>query len=87
MLVAVYRSSRKQDTYLYLPHPADFSVVPEPLRQSFGQPIEVMVIKVTAERKLARLSATELLQHLQQPGFYLQLPPAQESLLKTELKP
>lgn len=85
MLCVIYRSSRRADTYLYLAHPADFSKIPEPLMKGFGQPIQVMIIKVTPERKLARLDATELLDQLADPGYYLQVPPPPENLLKTEL--
>lgn len=82
MLCAIYRSSRRADTYLYLPHPADFSKLPEPLRQHFGQPIEVMVFALKPERQLAQLSVAELRRHLEHPGYYLQIPPPVENLLK-----
>ncbi len=84
MLCAIYRSPKRADTYLYLSHPADFSLVPDALRKSFGEPVHVMTIALTAERKLARLSVEELRQHLDESGFYLQLPPKNESLLKRE---
>ena len=82
MLCAIYRSSRRADTYLYLPHPADFSKLPEPLRHHFGQPIEVMVFALKHGRKLAHLSVDELRRHLDDPGYYLQIPPPVENLLK-----
>ncbi|KFZ28587.1 hypothetical protein IDAT_07485 [Pseudidiomarina atlantica] len=85
MLCAVYRSPKRADTYLYMAHPADFSLLPETLAKSFGQPQKVMVIALNDERKLARLSIAELKQHLEDPGFYLQLPPQPENLLKKEL--
>ncbi|RUO59530.1 YcgL domain-containing protein [Pseudidiomarina insulisalsae] len=87
MLCAVYRSPRRVDTYLYLAHPADFSRVPESLMKSFGAPQHVMTIALTPERKLARLPVDELKQHLEDPGFYLQIPPPPENLLKKELAP
>jgi uncharacterized protein len=83
MLCAIYRSSRRVDTYLYVPHPADFTKLPEPLQQSFGQPIHVMTIALTKERKLAQLSIAELREHLVEPGFYLQIPPKPENLLES----
>ncbi|MFC0444572.1 YcgL domain-containing protein [Pseudidiomarina halophila] len=85
MLCAVYRSPKRVDTYLYMVHPADFSVLPEPLAKSFGQPQHVMTLALTDERKLARLSVAELKEHLQDPGYYLQIPPPPENLLKKEL--
>ncbi|OZB05087.1 MAG: hypothetical protein B7X54_06345 [Idiomarina sp. 34-48-12] len=83
MLCAIYRSPRRADTYLYMPHPADFTKIPEPLQKSFGQPIHVMTIALKAERKLARLSVEELTKHLNEAGFYLQMPPKEENLLAT----
>ncbi len=82
MLCAIYRSPRRADTYLYLTHPADFSKVPEPLLGSFGQPIHVMTLALTKDRKLARMSVAELREHLTEQGFYLQMPPKQENLLE-----
>ncbi|RUO55953.1 MULTISPECIES: YcgL domain-containing protein [Pseudidiomarina] len=85
MLCAVYRSPKRADTYLYLAHPADFSLLPDTLAKSFGEPQHVMTIALKADRKLARLSVDELKQHLDDPGFYLQIPPPPENLLKKEL--
>ncbi|MGQ4276150.1 YcgL domain-containing protein [Pseudidiomarina sp. E22-M8] len=85
MLCAVYRSPKRVDTYLYMVHPADFSVLPESLAKSFGQPQHVMTLALTEERKLARLSVAELKEHLQDAGYYLQIPPPPQSLLKKEL--
>ncbi len=85
MLCAVYRSPKRADTYLYMAHPADFSVLPETLAKSFGKPQHVMTIALTEQRTLARLSVSELKEHLKDPGFYLQIPPPPENLLKKEL--
>ncbi|SDB29211.1 hypothetical protein SAMN02927930_01130 [Pseudidiomarina indica] len=86
MLCAIYRSPRRADTYLYLSHPADFTRVPEPLRDVFGTPVHVMTIALTAERRLARLSVTELTPRLEQDGYYLQMPLHQENLLDLHKK-
>lgn len=85
MLCAVFRSPKRADTYLYMAHPADFSILPEALATSFGRPIPVMTFALTPERKLAQLSVAELQEHLDDPGFYLQIPPPPENLLKKEL--
>ena len=75
MLVEVFRSSRKQDTYLYLPRGAIFEELPEMLRQTFGAPELALSVNLTAERKWARYDAEEVLKALNQQGFFLQLPP------------
>ena len=48
--VIIFRSSRKADTYLYMPATAEFEELPEPLRKQFGAPIYVMDLVLTPER-------------------------------------
>ena len=75
MLVDVFRSNRKSDTYLYLPRGADFSALPELLQKTFGQPELALSLQLTPERQLARHEALEVLDALAKDGFFLQLPP------------
>ena len=81
MLCAVYKSSKKADTYLYVPKKADFSDVPQVLLDMFGKPIFVMLIPMHKERKIGPISTKQLAEALQDKGFYLQLPPSEDSLL------
>lgn len=74
-LCTVYRSVRKADTYLYLAESMDFEDLPEPLRQAFGEPAHVMFLDLTPGRRLAHADPAEVLRALQDPGYYLQLPP------------
>jgi uncharacterized protein YcgL (UPF0745 family) len=85
MLCAVYKSSRKDETYLYVPGRDDFSKVPKALMQTFGLPIFLMIMPLKDVRKLARLEVAKLRNELSSKGYYLQLPPPQENLLKTHL--
>lgn len=80
MLCDVYRSSRKADTYVYLPHGEDFSELPDALVQSFGKAEKILTINLTTREQLARLSVKELIERLDNDGFYLQLPPKQEDI-------
>lgn len=82
MLVSVYKSSRKADTYLYLPNRDDFSAVPKALIEMFGTPIFVMLIPMMKRDKVALIDSKKLLSELQQHGFYLQIPPPVDDLLK-----
>lgn len=82
MLTAIYKSSKKQETYLYLTKRDDFSGVPEALLKTFGKPIFVMLIKLDNKRSLALADIGKVKTELLEKGFYLQLPPPQESLLK-----
>ena len=71
----IFRSSRKEDTYLYLAQGLEFSDLPETLRHSFGEPVEVMSLDVTSETRLANAENQAVMQALTDPGYYLQFPP------------
>lgn len=86
MLCAVYKSSKKQETYLYVPGRDDFSRVPEALLNTFGTPVFMMIMPLKKDRELARVDIDKLRAELKTKGFYLQLPPPTENLLKTHLQ-
>lgn len=71
----IYKSSKKDQLYLYLPNKDDFEAIPPILMDTMGKPEFVMELELTAERKLARADAAEVLAGLQEKGFYLQMPP------------
>ena len=71
----VYRSPRKQEMYLYLAEEDDFDLVPDALLERFGQPILVIELELSAERKLAREDVDTVMANLRNQGFHLQLPP------------
>lgn len=81
MLCAVYRSLRKEGTYLYVEKRDDFGKVPELLLQSFGQPQLVTLINLAKREHLAQVNINKLKAALTEQGFYLQLPPPPENLL------
>lgn len=82
MLVYVYKSSKKADTFLYVLKKNDFSDVPQALRTTFGTPTFIMVIPLNKRPKLGSVDKQTLIDELNQKGFYLQLPPPPEDLLK-----
>lgn len=86
MLVSVYKSLKKNQTYLYLAKKDDFSSVPKILMDTFGTPKFVMTIPLMKREKLAIIDRQKLQNELQQKGFYLQIPPPEESLLKQHLE-
>ena len=71
----VYRSPRKQEMYLYLAEEDDFDKVPNALLEKFGQPILVIELELSPERKLAREDVNTVMANLRSQGFHLQLPP------------
>lgn len=76
----VYKSRRKQDTYLYLARRDDFAAVPESLRVPLGVLAFVLELELTPERRLARVDAGTVREALRTHGFYVQLPPAPGSV-------
>ena len=80
-ICTVFRSSLKEGMYLYLPQGGDFEALPEVLRQRFGKPVKVMDLVLKPQRKLARVDRDKLIKALQNPGWYLQMPPGKESYM------
>lgn len=82
MLCAIYKSARKAQTYLFVNKRDDFSSVPEGLMKTFGTPNLVTLINLATKDKLAMADLEKVKKNLVEKGFYLQLPPPQEDLLK-----
>lgn len=85
MLCMIYRSSKRDQTYLYIEKRDDFSRVPEELLKSFGQPQFAMAVNLANRQKLANADIEKVREALAGQGYYLQLPPPVESLLKQPL--
>lgn len=86
MYCAVYKSHKKAETYLYIPNKDDFSRVPSALLEVFGKPQLVMVIPIMKLNKLALADVRNVINALENQGFYLQLSPPQENLLSEHKK-
>jgi uncharacterized protein YcgL (UPF0745 family) len=71
----IYKSSKKDEMYLYLAEEDNFEEVPEILMARFGNPIPVMSLELDNHRKLARADVAKVMQQLKSKGYYLQLPP------------
>ena len=82
MLCVIYKSSKKQQTYLFVKTRDGFSSVPEALMLTFGTPILVTLINLATKKKLAFADLAKVKINLSEQGYYLQLPPPQEDLLK-----
>ena len=81
MLCSIYKSSKKEGTYLYVPKRDDFSQVPDTLMQMFGKPSFVMLVNLD-KRQLALVDVEKVKSALNEQGFFLQLPPPPENLLE-----
>ncbi|MES9899344.1 MAG: YcgL domain-containing protein [Sedimenticola sp.] len=74
----IYRSSRKEEMYLYLAEEDAFAELPEVLMKGFGTPLLVMELELHPQRPLAREDIDKVLSSLKLQGFYLQMPPSLE---------
>jgi uncharacterized protein YcgL (UPF0745 family) len=82
----VYKSSRKDETYLFVPgreagaeNPeADLSRVPGGLLEHLGTLVFVMELELTPQRKLARANVEDVRENVISRGYYLQLPPGED---------
>ncbi|MCU7914638.1 MAG: YcgL domain-containing protein [Candidatus Thiodiazotropha sp. (ex Gloverina cf. vestifex)] len=71
----IYRSPRKEEMYLYLRAEDDFTCLPDALLSNFGEPVKVMELTLTTQRKLAREDVVKVMENLLAQGFHLQMPP------------
>lgn len=71
----IYKSSRKDEMYIYLIEEEGFDEIPDTLRQSFGEPIFVMELVLSEKRQLARADTVAVMHSLKDEGYYLQIPP------------
>lgn len=70
----VYKSIKKADSYIYLNEKDNFEKLPEQLLMLFGKPEFTLEFDLTVDRKLALADAQQVLQSLDNQGYYLQMP-------------
>ncbi len=70
----VYKSLKKDETYVFIPTTTLLSDLPEELLKVLGQTELVMTLNLTPEKKMARGTAAEVLKSIEQQGFHLQMP-------------
>ena len=75
MICNVFRSDKKKETFLYLARGTEFEDLPEELQNLFGQPQPVMGLVLSPQRKLAQVDVNTVIEHLENNGYFLQLPP------------
>ena len=74
MNCAIYKGSKKYDSYLYIEKEDDFSRVPDALISMLGKLEFVMALELSAERQLAQADVNAVMEKLKSEGFYLQMP-------------
>ncbi|WP_347456524.1 YcgL domain-containing protein [Acinetobacter thermotolerans] len=84
MQVSIYKSSKKDEMYLYVACPVEeneaenndpLEVLPDPVRVAFGRATFVMHLELHEERKLARANVLHVMDSIETRGFFLQMPP------------
>ena len=75
----IYRSEKKVDCYLFLAQPLAEFELPEIVQKVVGDLHFVMELDITPETSLAVSKASNVLEAFDQQGFYIQMPPAENS--------
>ena len=80
LVCQVFKSSRKQEMYLYVDKSRGLQDIPDALMAQFREPLPVMVLLLTPEKTLARADVAVVLAEIKAQGFYLQMPPTAAEL-------
>lgn len=78
----IYKSRRKTDYYLFTNDAEGLNAVPEALLGQLGTCDKVMTLELTPDRRLAQADAAEVIQALSSQGYYLQLPPKNDTYMQ-----
>ncbi len=84
MQAYVYKSQRKQDTYVYLARRDDFDAIPDALRAPLAPFAFVLEVELTPQRRLAQADAAQVRANLAERGFHLQFPPNPSSAVRDD---
>lgn len=74
-LFTIFKGNREQQLYVYVPWGSGEENIPDELRKRMGLLTEVMTLKISPDKKLARAKAANVLKAIKENGYYLQLPP------------
>ena len=91
----IYKFSKKDDLYVYIARP-DYpndtdeirdwlAVLPKDFRQAIGRETFVMHLDLDKTPKLARVDKDDVLEKLQNQGYYVQMPPEDVLLRQAQL--
>ena len=81
----VYRSNTKPGMYLYLVEKDDFSDVPDSLIKLLGDIVYSFEFDLSKDRKLVKAEALEVIRNMEENGYFLQLPPAKDEVLRQKI--
>lgn len=74
MECVVYKSLKKDETFLFIETTTPLSDLPADLIKVLGQTEMLMTLNLTPEKKMARGNASEIMISIEKHGFHLQMP-------------
>jgi len=74
MQVVVYRSSVKEGMYIYMGAENSLDTIPAAVMKQLGQPEKALDFELTPSRQLPNADAKEVLETIENQGFYIQMP-------------
>ena len=86
-ICSIYKSSKRDEMYLYVRKTDGLARLPEALDEIFGKPTLLGTLLLTPEKKLARADIALVLADLEEKGFYLQMPPQRENYMLDLFRP
>ena len=84
-VIEIFKGHKKEEMYLYVEQKNGLKSVPEDLLATFGQTESVMVLLLTKDKKLARVTASDVLAAIEDQGYFLQMPPSPEALAEAQI--
>ena len=84
-VIEIFKGHKKEEMYLYVEQKNGLKSVPEDLLATFGQTESLMVLLLTKDKKLARVTASDVLAAIEDQGYFLQMPPPPEALAEAQI--
>ena len=84
-VIEIFKGQKKEEMYLYVEQKNGLKSVPDDLLATFGQTESVMVLLLTKDKKLARVTASDVLAAIEDQGYFLQMPPPPEALAEAQI--
>jgi len=81
VICSIYKSTKKDEMYLYVDKREGLTRVPPALLEMFGKPAGAMTLLLTPDKKLARVEVQRVMDDIRDKGYYLQMPPPKEEYL------
>lgn len=80
MQCVVYKSLRQFDYYLFVKKDDGFSRLPDGLKQILGVLEKVIDLELDENRTLVQADVVEVMQQIEEKGYFLQMPPGSDSV-------